>query len=47
MSDCRFGVSPVNYPDPDPAWFYVKYNVNKTRLFITDCICIYYSIDFA
>ena len=18
MSDCRFGVSPVNYPDPDP-----------------------------
>ena len=25
MSDCRFGVSPVNYPDPDPNpdpnWF--------------------------
>ena len=19
MSDCRYGVSPVNYPDPDPA----------------------------
>ena len=19
MSDCRFGVSPVNYPDPDPV----------------------------
>ena len=19
MSDCRFGVSPVNYPDPDPG----------------------------
>ena len=18
MSDCRYGVSPVNYPDPDP-----------------------------
>ena len=18
MSDCRFGLSPVNYPDPDP-----------------------------
>ena len=18
MNDCRFGVSPVNYPDPDP-----------------------------
>ena len=21
MSVCRFGVSPVNYPDPDPAPF--------------------------
>ena len=21
MSDCRFGVSPVNYPDPDPGPF--------------------------
>ena len=21
MSDCRFGVSPVNYPDPDPVQF--------------------------
>ena len=21
MSDCRFGVSPVNYPDPDPEQF--------------------------
>ena len=21
MSDCRFGVSPVNYPDPDPDPF--------------------------
>ena len=20
MSDCHFGVSPVNYPDPDPEW---------------------------
>ena len=19
VSDCRFGVSPVNYPDPDPV----------------------------
>ena len=23
MSDCHFGVSPVNYPDPDPLWHYV------------------------
>ena len=22
MSDCRFGVSPVNYPDPDPDAMY-------------------------
>ena len=21
MSDCRFGVSPVNYPDPDPEFY--------------------------
>ena len=24
MSDCRFGVSPVNYPDPDPDTEFVK-----------------------
>ena len=24
MSDCRFGVSPVNYPDPDPERVYSK-----------------------
>ena len=22
VSDCRFGVSPVNYPDPDPECVY-------------------------
>ena len=29
MSDCRFGVSPVNYPDPDPKkniMFYQKFS---------------------
>ena len=28
MSDCRFGVSPVNYPDPDPGriWLSVRDN---------------------
>ena len=25
MSDCRFGVSPVNYPDPDPDFIWKKY----------------------
>ena len=24
MSDCRFGVSPVNYPDPDPVGFVMR-----------------------
>ena len=24
MSDCRFGISPVNYPDPDPERVYSK-----------------------
>ena len=26
MSDCRYGVSPVNYPDPDPdpEWTVLK-----------------------
>ena len=24
MSDCRYGVSPVNYPDPDPDPGYVE-----------------------
>ena len=23
MSDCRFGVSPVNYPDPDPEYSFI------------------------
>ena len=26
MSDCRFGVSPVNYPDPDPELQALKGN---------------------
>ena len=28
MSDCRFGVSPVNYPDPDP-----DHDLNGSRMF--------------
>ena len=27
MSDCRYGVSPVNYPDPDPGAGMVSHNV--------------------
>ena len=26
VSDCRFGVSPVNYPDPDPDESCVYFN---------------------
>ena len=36
MSDCRFGVSPVNYPDPDPdperTWVDLPRNINKMSL---------------
>ena len=39
MSDCRFGVSPVNYPDPDPlkctarsAWMHCKEKKQKNQL---------------
>ena len=30
MSDCRFGVSPVNYPDPDSnkPYSYLRYILN-------------------
>ena len=30
MSDCRFGVSPVNYPDPDPEWLFVLEVMHST-----------------
>ena len=34
MSDCRFGVSPVNYPDPDPELSFI---LNYTdRIFVRD-----------
>ena len=38
MSDCRFGVSPVNYPDPDPehlisrAWSLHSISAVKVQL---------------
>ena len=31
MSDCRFGVSPVNYPDPDPD-LYLTFNSSRRLL---------------
>ena len=31
MNDCRFGVSPVNYPDPDPdpEKMYIKSDIEE------------------
>ena len=35
MSDCRFGVSPVNYPDPDPdpgtGVVFIYSNISKSE----------------
>ena len=43
MSDCRFGVSPVNYPDPDPAFLTMTYCQVKVQVydqifFAKDCM---------
>ena len=48
MSDCRFGVSPVNYPDPDPeetsvfsentVIFILKFNQRGFMIQIHVCI---------
>ena len=32
MSDCRFGVSPVNYPDPDPDVKFVHFFAFEAKL---------------
>ena len=43
MSDCRFGVSPVNYPDPDPdPDHWVKCVTLKTESHITSCIHLHW-----
>ena len=42
MSDCRFGVSPVNYPDPDPDVKDVSVpleSLRPHRLIIRDPMC--------
>ena len=33
MSDCRYGVSPVNYPDPDPG-AYKLINIHHLVIFL-------------
>ena len=34
MSDCRFGVSPVNYPDPDPKRSTNRLNSGNFKILI-------------
>ena len=43
MSDCRFGVSPVNYPDPDPDMTEVLLKMPKLTVFIRPAleICLF------
>ena len=33
MNDCRFGVSPVNYPDPDPDESLLKFFIKDQNRF--------------
>ena len=39
MSDCRFGVSPVNYPDPDPVGFSFDDGISTEPIVILTAIC--------
>ena len=46
MSDCRFGVSPVNYPDPDPGRLGSNYHPEIKKLLNgTRQVCLF-SISF-
>ena len=38
MSDCRFGVSPVNYPDPDPDPDMRVYQLTKENIHFVGCM---------
>ena len=40
MSDCRFGVSPVNYPDPDPDRYGILVSSFITVLMIQSPLAI-------
>ena len=37
MSECRFDVSPVNYPDPDPGPRHVEEKKNLTTAVVVPC----------
>ena len=47
MSDCRFGVSPVNYPDPDPEDKKNNRNQNGVDVSALPCIlCVQYFFSY-
>ena len=41
MSDCRFGVSPVNYPDPDR-----EQNLTEAFGFFRQCGTVFYLVRY-
>ena len=41
MSDCRFGVSPVNYPDPDPENVEIPNETLQRYIVMTNRKCSY------
>ena len=43
MSDCRFGVSPVNYPDPDPDRSTI-YDETEFLVYVANFFYYYFSI---
>ena len=43
MSDCRFGVSPVNYPDPDPEGIFLHVALSAK---LTRTCYLFISIEF-
>ena len=46
MSDCRFGVSPVNCPDPDELQFHTYFvKVIVGHIFETSIKCLYFYTD--
>ena len=38
MSDCRFGVSPVNYPDPEPDPIDEAAQLHASHAFVMFCL---------
>ena len=45
MNECRFGVSPVNYPDPDPEGLTAACDCDTPRSFLLTCF-LFFFVDF-